>query len=176
MKAVVRGIVRPFDGVSPRFGEDVFVADTASVVGDVTLGDGCSVWFSAVMRGDVMPIRFGRRSNLQDGAIVHATTDISTTVVGDDCTVGHRAILHGCTLGDRVLVGMGAIVLDNAEVGDDAVIAAGSLVPPRAKLPGGFVYVGSPAKPVRPLRESDRAMIASGWQSYVDLARRHVAG
>lgn len=176
MKPVVRGVIRAFDGVTPTLGDEVFIADTAAVVGDVTLGDGCSVWFSAVLRGDVMPIRVGPRSNLQDGAVVHATTGLSRTVIGADCTVGHRAILHGCTLGDRVLVGMGAIVLDNAEVGDDAVIAAGALVPPRARLPGGFVYVGSPARPARPLRESDRAMIAAGWQSYLELARRHAAG
>lgn len=175
MSAVVRGVVRPYNGASPSFGAGVFVADTAAVVGDVTLGDECSVWFAAVLRGDVMPIRFGRRSNLQDGAVVHATTDISRTVVGDDCTVGHRAVLHGCTLGDRVLVGMGAIVLDNAVVGDDVVIAAGSLVPPRAKLEGGYVYVGSPARRVRPLRDDDRAMIAAGWRSYLELSRRHAA-
>ena len=173
---VVRGVARPYDGVSPTFAEGVFIADTAAVLGDVTLGEEASVWYGAVLRGDVMPIRVGRRSNLQDGAVVHATTLISSTVVGDDCTVGHRAILHGCALGDRVLVGMGAIVLDNAAVGDDTVIAAGSLVPPRAKLAGGFVYMGSPARRVRPLRDDDRAMIAAGWQSYVELARRHAAG
>jgi carbonic anhydrase/acetyltransferase-like protein (isoleucine patch superfamily) len=173
MKPVVRGVVRAFDGVWPTFGEDVFVADTATVVGDVTLGDGCSVWFAAVLRGDVMPIRVGRRCNFQDGVVVHATTDLSSTVLGDECTIGHRAILHGCTLGHRVLVGMGAIVLDNATVGDEAILAAGSLVPPRTNLPGGFVYVGSPARAIRALRESDREMIASGWKSYVDLSRRH---
>lgn len=171
--AVVRGVVRACDGRVPSFGDGVFVADTACVIGDVTLGEGASVWYGAVLRGDVAPIRIGRRSNVQDVSVVHATTDLSTAVLGDEVTVGHRVVLHGCTIGDRVLVGMGSIVLDLAEVGSDVVIGAGTLVPPRMKLESGYLYLGSPAKRVRPLRDEDRAMIELGWRSYLDLSLRH---
>lgn len=173
MSAVVRGVVRPYGGRAPRFGDGAFVADTASVVGDVELGEGSSVWYGAVLRGDVAPIRVGARSNVQDNSVVHATTDLSTAVIGDEVTVGHRVILHGCTVGDRVLVGMGSIVLDLAVIEHDVVLGAGSLVPPRARLASGSLYLGSPAKRVRPLRDEDRAMIEAGWRSYVELAPRH---
>lgn len=170
----VRGVVRPYEGRAPELGSEVFVADTAVVLGDVVLGDSSSVWYGAVLRGDVMPIRVGRRSNIQDGSVVHATTDVSTTVLGDEVTVGHRVVLHGCQIGDRVLVGMGAIVLDNAVVEPDVVIGAGTLVPPRMRLSSGYLYLGAPAKRVRPLGDAERAMIVAGWTSYVDLARRHL--
>lgn len=173
MSAVVRGVVRPFRGVRPTLGEGAFVADTASVIGDVVLGERASVWYGAVLRGDVAPIRIGRRSNVQDGSVVHATTDLSTTVLGDDVTVGHRVVLHGCTIEDRVLVGMGSIVLDLAVVEHDVIIGAGSLVPPNARLESGWLYLGSPAKKVRPLSDAHRAMIEAGWQSYVELAVLH---
>lgn len=173
MSAVVRGVVRPYDGVAPRFGDDVFVADTASVIGDVELGEGSSVWYGAVLRGDVAPIRIGRRTSLQDGSVVHATTGLSAAVVGDEVTVGHRVILHGCTVGDRVLVGMGAVLLDLAVVEPEVVIGAGALVPPRARLESGWLYLGSPVKKVRRLGDADRAMIESGWTSYVELAAKH---
>ncbi len=174
MSGWVRGVVRAFDGHAPSFGRDAFVADTASVIGDVVLGDEASVWYGAVLRGDVAPIRIGRRSNVQDLTAVHATTDLSTTVLGDDVTVGHRVVLHGCTIHDRVLVGMGSIVLDLAVIESDVVLGAGSLVPPRARLESGYLYLGSPAKRIRPLRDEDRAMIVAGWTSYVELARKHV--
>lgn len=173
MSAVVRGVLRPFEGTHPTLGDGVFIADTACVVGDVVLGDGASVWYGTVLRGDTMPIRVGRRSNIQDLSVVHITTDVAGTTVGDEVTVGHRVILHACTIHDRVLVGMGAIVLDEAVVESDVVIGAGSLVPPRARLTSGYLYLGSPAKRVRALRDGDRAMIEAGWRAYVDLGRRH---
>ncbi|MEZ4409089.1 MAG: gamma carbonic anhydrase family protein [Polyangiales bacterium] len=173
MSVRVRGLVRPFEGVSPRLADDCFVADGAVIVGDVTLGPQSSVWYNAVLRGDVMPIRVGARSNLQDLAMVHTTTNLSTTVVGDEVTVGHRAILHGCEVADRVLIGMGAVVLDLAVIESDVVLAAGALVPPKARLESGFLYVGSPAKKARALTERDRAMIEEGWRAYVDLGARH---
>lgn len=173
MTAVVRGVVRPFRGVHPTLGAGAFVADTASVIGDVVLGEQASVWYGAVLRGDVAPIRIGRRSNVQDGSVVHATTDLSTTVLGDDVTVGHRVVLHGCTIEDRVLVGMGSIVLDLAVIEHDVIVGAGSLVPPNARLESGWLYLGSPVKKVRPLRDTHHAMILAGWQSYVELAVLH---
>jgi carbonic anhydrase/acetyltransferase-like protein (isoleucine patch superfamily) len=120
-----------------------------------------------------MPIRVGARSNVQDNSVVHITTNVAGTVIGEEVTVGHRVILHACTVGDRVLVGMGAIVLDEAVVEREVVIGAGSLVPPRARLQSGFLYLGSPAKKVRALRDGDYAMIEEGWRAYVDLGHRH---
>lgn len=167
------GLVRAFGGVTPTLGEGAFVAETAAVIGDVALGPGSSVWYGAVLRGDVAPIRIGARSNVQDVSMVHGTTNLSSTTLGDEVTVGHRVILHGCTIGDRVLVGMGSIVLDLAVVESDVVIGAGSLVAPRSRLESGYLYLGSPVKRIRPLRDEDRAMIETGWKSYVDLAARH---
>ncbi len=169
----VRGVVRSYDGIAPTIARGVFVADTATVVGDVVLAEGASVWYGAVLRGDVAPIRIGRRSNVQDVSMVHATTDLSTAVIGEDVTVGHRVVLHGCTIGDRVLVGMGSIVLDLAVIESDVVLGAGSLVPPRMRLESGYLYLGSPAKKIRALRAEDHAMIAQGWQSYIELGAKH---
>ncbi len=171
--ARVKGLVKPFEAHVPSLGAGCYVAEGALVIGDVILGPESSIWYGTVLRGDVMPIRVGARSNLQDLTVVHTTTGVSTVHVGDEVTVGHRVILHGCTLHDRVLVGMGAIVLDNAVVESDVVIGAGALVPPGARLAGGYLYLGAPAKRVRPLRDGDRAMIDAGWQAYVDLGRRH---
>jgi carbonic anhydrase/acetyltransferase-like protein (isoleucine patch superfamily) len=168
-------LIVPFEGVVPDVRAAAYVAPNATIVGDVVLGEGSSVWFGAVLRGDVMPIRLGARSNIQDVSVVHTTTDHSTCVVGDDVTVGHRVVLHGCTIGDRVLVGMGSIVLDLAVVEADVMIGAGSVVTPRTRLPSGHLCLGSPARPVRPLRDAERAMIRLGWESYVDLARRYSA-
>lgn len=173
MSARVRGLVRPFEALHPTLADDAFVAEGAVVVGDVVLGAQASVWYGTVLRGDTMPIRVGARSNVQDNSVVHITTNVAGTVIGEEVTVGHRVILHACTVGDRVLVGMGAIVLDEAVVEREVVIGAGSLVPPRARLQSGFLYLGSPAKKVRPLRDGDYAMIEEGWRAYVDLGARH---
>jgi carbonic anhydrase/acetyltransferase-like protein (isoleucine patch superfamily) len=121
----------------------------------------------------MMPIRIGRRSNVQDLSVVHVTTDVAGCTVGDEVTVGHRVILHACTVGDRVLVGMGSVVLDLAVIESDVVLAAGSLVTPRTRLASGHLYAGSPARAVRPLGDKDRAMIEQGWRAYVDLATRY---
>ena len=167
--------MRAYDGRVPRV-DGAFLAETATVVGDVVVGEGSSIWYGAVLRGDVMPIRIGARSNIQDLTTVHGTTDLAATTVGDEVTVGHRVVLHGCSVGDRVLVGMGSVVLDLAEVGSDVILGAGSLVPPRAKLESGWLYLGSPAKKIRPLGAADRKMIEAGWRSYVELAARYAAG
>ncbi len=173
MTAHLRGLVRPYEGVSPTFGDDAFLADGAVVVGDVSVGPESSIWYGAVLRGDVSPIRVGARSNVQDLSMVHATTGLSATTIGDEVTVGHRVILHGCTIGDRVLVGMGAIVLDLAVVEADVVIGAGALVTPRSRLESGWLYLGSPAKKVRRLGDADRTMIEEGWRAYAYLGARH---
>lgn len=167
------GLVRAFEGVTPTLGDGAFVAETAAVIGDVVLGPGSSLWYGSVLRGDVAPIRIGARSNVQDLSMVHGTTGLSSTTLGEEVTVGHRVILHGCTIGDRVLVGMGSIVLDLAVIEADVVLGAGSLVTPRSRLESGWLYLGSPAKKVRRLNDADRAMIEEGWRAYVDLSTRH---
>jgi carbonic anhydrase/acetyltransferase-like protein (isoleucine patch superfamily) len=168
-----RGLLLPFEGCTPRVDPSALLTEQSVVVGDVTIGPRSSVWFHTTVRGDQMPIRVGARSNLQDNSVVHVTTGVGGTVIGDEVTVGHRVILHACTIGNRVLVGMGSIVLDQAVIEDDVLLAAGSLVTPRTVLPSGWLCRGSPAKPVRPLTDPERTMIALSWQAYVDLVDRY---
>ncbi|MEO7114184.1 MAG: gamma carbonic anhydrase family protein [Polyangiaceae bacterium] len=160
----------------PKIGRDVFVAPNATVIGDVVLGDESSVWFNVVIRGDVFPIRFGARTNIQDGSVVHVTGGKAATTVGDDVTIGHMVLLHGCTVGDRALIGMGSIVLDNASIGDDAILGAGSLVPPRAVIPPRTLAIGRPAKVIRQLTDQDLAMVKEAGALYVQYAHTFRSG
>ncbi len=164
------------NGVRPTLGTDVFIADSASVIGDVHLGDGASVWFGAVLRGDYYPIRVGARSNLQDNVVVHITAGHASTSIGDDVTVGHSAVIHGCTIGSRVLVGMGSIVLDGAVIGEDSFVAAGSLVTPRTVIPPRSFVLGRPAKALRTVRPEDTAAIHDGASLYAGYALDFLAG
>jgi carbonic anhydrase/acetyltransferase-like protein (isoleucine patch superfamily) len=157
----------------PVIDATAFIAEQSTVVGDVVIGPESSIWFNTTVRADQMPIRIGARSNVQDNSVVHVTTDVAGTVIGDEVTVGHRVILHACTVGNRVLVGMGSIVLDLAVIEDDVLLAAGSLVTPRTVLPAGWLCRGSPAKPVRPLEERERAMIRQGWTAYTELVGQY---
>lgn len=159
----------PYRGVLPRVDPSCFVAPTAAVIGDVEVGAGSSLWFGAVLRGDVMPIRVGARTSIQDNCVVHATGGWCETRVGDECTVGHSVVLHGCTVGDRVLVGMGSIVLDEAELGADVILGAGSLVTARTKIPPGVLAMGRPAKVVRELTGEERARIVEAAKAYAEL-------
>ncbi len=154
-------------GRRPFVGEAVYVAPNATIVGDVVLGAESSVWFGAVVRGDVFPIRIGKRSNIQDNAVLHVTNGKSATTLGDEVTVGHMALLHGCTIGNRCLVGMGSIVLDDAVVGDECVIAAGALVTPRMRIPPRSVVMGRPAKVVRAATNADLEQILEAASNYV---------
>lgn len=158
-------------GQRPQLGKGVFIAPNATVIGDVVLGDESSVWFGTVIRGDVFPIRFGARTNVQDGSVVHVTGGKAATTVGDDVTVGHMALLHGCTVGNRVLVGMGSILLDGCVVGDESVIAAGSLVPPNARIPPRSFAMGRPAKVLRPVKDEDLAWVLEAGRLYVQYGR-----
>ncbi len=169
-------MIHSFEGVLPVLGKEAFVADGATVLGRVHLGEGASVWYGSVLRGDVGRIDVGARTNVQDLSVVHVTTGTFDTSIGNDVTVGHRVILHGCKVGDRVLVGMGAILLDGVEVADDCLIAAGGLLTPGTKIPPGSVVMGSPGKVVRPLREQERQLIAASALHYVELAARHRQG
>ncbi|MEO1515672.1 MAG: gamma carbonic anhydrase family protein [Bacteroidota bacterium] len=140
-------------GVHPSFGTNCYLADNATVVGDVQMGDDCSVWFQAVVRGDVNSIHIGNKVNIQDGAVIHCTYQRTQTQIGNNVSIGHRAIVHGCSIGDNVLVGMGAIVMDGARVESNCLIAAGAVVLENAHLESGFVYGGVPAKKLKPLSE-----------------------
>jgi carbonic anhydrase/acetyltransferase-like protein (isoleucine patch superfamily) len=162
-------------GLRPRLGKDVYVAPGASVIGDVTLGDESSVWFGAVVRGDFMPITLGARTNVQDGSVIHVTGGKAVTIVGDDVTIGHMVLLHGCTVGSRVLVGMGSVLLDGSVIEDDVFIGAGSLVTQGTRIPAGSLAMGRPAKVVRALTEADRAWIHHAGRVYVEAGRKYMS-
>jgi carbonic anhydrase/acetyltransferase-like protein (isoleucine patch superfamily) len=162
-----------YKGIRPVLAPDVFVAPDATVIGDVHIGAGSSVWFGTLLRGDVFPIRVGARTNIQDACVVHVTGGKERTTVGDDVTVGHMVLLHGCTVGNRVLVGMGSIVLDGALLEDDCVLAAGSLVAPGARIPQGSLAMGRPAKVVRPLKDADREWIRTSSALYAAYAQTY---
>lgn len=157
----------------PEFADSVFVAPTATVIGDVHIGDDSSVWFGVVLRGDVNRIRIGRRTNIQDGSIVHVTSQTHATIIGDDVTVGHGVKLHGCTVSDGALIGIGAIVLDGAVIGEGAMVAAGSLVTPGTVVPPRSLVTGSPAKVKRPLTDGEIADLKGLAARYVNYGREY---
>ncbi|MBK8712605.1 MAG: gamma carbonic anhydrase family protein [Niastella sp.] len=142
-------VILPVHGISPQWGEDCFIAPNASIVGDVQMGNQCSVWFNAVLRGDVNSIRMGNKVNIQDGAVIHCTYQKTKTILGNNVSVGHNAIVHGCVIEDNVLVGMGAIIMDNAHIGTNCIIAAGAVVLENTKVESGSIYAGVPAKKVK---------------------------
>lgn len=167
--------IRTHNGIRPTLGERVFVDESAVVIGDVELGDDASVWPCAVIRGDMHRIRIGARTSVQDGSVLHIThaSDFNPEgwplTIGSDVTIGHQACLHGCTIGNRVLIGIGATVLDGATIPDDVVIAAGTLVPPGKTLESGYMYIGQPCKKARELTENERAFFTYGAANYVKL-------
>jgi carbonic anhydrase/acetyltransferase-like protein (isoleucine patch superfamily) len=165
--------VIPYGGKAPRVAASAFLAEGSVVVGDVEIGDGSSIWFGTVVRGDVNHVRIGARTNVQDQSVVHVTSRTHPTVIGDDVTVGHAAVLHGCTVHDRCLVGIGAIVLDGAVVGPDAMIGAGALVPPGMVVPPGKLVLGSPAKVKRDLTPEEISSLRTSAANYVAYAARH---
>lgn len=173
--------LRTFQGRTPQLGERVYIDSACVVLGDVVLGDDCSVWPMAVIRGDMHRIRIGARTSVQDGSVLHIThaSDFNPAghplTIGSDVTIGHKAILHGCTVGDRVLVGMGATVMDGALVEDEVIIAAGALVTPGKRLESGRVYAGNPAKPLRALKDSERAFFRYTAGNYVTLKDQYLA-
>ena len=136
-------LIKTVRGFTPQWGSDCFVAENATLIGDLIMGDQCSVWYQAVIRADVNAIRIGNRVNIQDGAVIHATYEKAATIIGDDVSIGHNAIVHGCTLKDRVLVGMGSIIMDNCIVESNSIIAAGSVVTQNTHVPEGTIFAGS---------------------------------
>ncbi|HIQ39540.1 MAG TPA: gamma carbonic anhydrase family protein [Sulfurivirga caldicuralii] len=174
-------MIEPFLTDKPVLGKGAWVHPQATVIGRCRLGEDVSIWPHAVLRGDVNSIEIGARSNIQDGAVVHVTHQSETTqgaavVVGQDVTVGHRAVLHGCTIEDRCLIGMGAIILDGACIEADTLIGAGALVPPGKHLEGGMLYVGSPARPVRALTKEEQQFLRYSAEHYVRLKDQYVSG
>lgn len=141
-------IIRPVNGIHPQIPDDCFIAENATIVGDVTMGEKCSVWFQAVIRGDVNSITIGNQVNIQDGAVIHATYKVSPTVIGNNVSIGHNAIVHGCTVHDNVLIGMGSIVMDDCIIESNSIIAAGAVVPKNTRVASGSIYAGVPAKKI----------------------------
>lgn len=166
-------IIKAVKGISPKFGTECFIAENATIVGDVEMGDQCSVWFNAVIRGDVHYIRMGNKVNVQDGAVIHCTYEKFPTNIGNNVSIGHKAIVHGCTIHDNVLIGMGAIVMDNCVVESNSIIAAGAVVTQNTHIAAGTIYAGVPAKKVKDIspdlisgeidRIANNYVMYSGW-------------
>lgn len=142
-------IIKPVKGISPKIPKDCYIAENATIVGEVTMGNQCSIWFNAVIRGDVHYIKLGNKVNVQDGAVIHATYKTSPTTIGNNVSIGHNAIVHGCTIHDNVLIGMGSIVMDDCVVESNSIIAAGAVVTKNTKVEAGSIYAGIPAKKVK---------------------------
>lgn len=174
--------IRRFAGTTPLLGERVFVDQSAVLIGDVELGDDCSVWPATVIRGDMHRIRIGARTSVQDGSVLHIThagpfnPDGYPLIIGDDVTIGHKVLLHGCQVGNRILIGMGSIVMDGAVIEDEVVLGAGSLVPANKRLRSGYMYMGSPAREVRPLSDKERAFFTYTAANYVRLKDQYLLG
>ena len=164
-------MIHPFNGKMPQFPQSVFIEASAQVIGDVEIGEESSVWFGAVVRGDVHSIRIGERTNVQDLSVLHVTRKTHPLLIGNDVTVGHRVTLHGCTVLDRVLVGIGAILLDGAVIGEGSIVGAGALVTEGVKIPPGSLAIGAPAKVKRALTPEESAFLLQSAKSYVDLSR-----
>ena len=160
-------VILPVEGVSPTFGENNFIAPNATVVGDVVTGENCSIWFNAVVRGDVNSIRIGNKVNIQDGAVIHCTYQRTKTIIGNNVSIGHNAIVHGCKVQDNVLIGMGAIVMDHAVIEEYCIIAAGSVVLENTICETGYLYAGTPAKKIKPITEEQRALLNKLPDNYI---------
>jgi len=167
-------IVREYEGKQPRFGARVFIAENAAVIGDVDLGDDCSIWYSAVIRADVHSIRIGARTNIQDNCTLHVTQRTHPVQIAEEVTIGHGAVVHGCTIERRALIGMGSRVLDGAVVGELALVGAGALVPEGMRVPARPLVVGVPARVKRPLTDEEIAHLQQSWKNYVEYKERYL--
>ncbi|MFP4597384.1 MAG: gamma carbonic anhydrase family protein [Persicimonas sp.] len=163
----------PFDGTTPTLGEGVYVAPGAKVIGRVQLSDDASVWYNAVIRGDLERVEIGARTNVQDGTVIHIESGKFPTIIGEGVTIGHKALVHACTVGDNCLIGMGSIILDGAVIEENSLIAAGAVVTPGTTIPAGSLAMGTPAKVVRELSDDEIARFGESADHYVELAKRH---
>lgn len=165
-------MVRQFKEFTPNIDNSAFIAETAVIIGQVFIEEEANIWYNTIVRGDVEPIRVGKRTNVQDNVTLHTSRNFPLTI-GDDVTIGHGAIVHGCTVANRVLIGMGAIVLDGARLEENVILGAGSLVPPGKIIPSGMMAMGSPAKVVRPLTEEEINHLANSAAGYVKLSEQY---
>ncbi|MEW6128439.1 MAG: gamma carbonic anhydrase family protein [Acidobacteriota bacterium] len=162
-------MIHSFKGIKPKIAESVFIAQGAHIIGDVEIGEQSSVWFNCVLRGDVFPIRIGNHTNIQDGTIIHVTSGQFPTLVGNRVTIGHGAILHGCQIKDESLIGIRSVILDEAVIGENCLIAAGSLVTPGTVIPPRSMVMGAPAKVRRELSDEEVQQLRFNWEHYVEL-------
>ena len=164
----------PYQKILPTIGDHVFIAETAAVIGDVVVGAESNIWFGCTVRGDVHEIRIGKRTNIQDNSVIHVTRNVSGTYIGDEVTIGHGAIIHACTIGHQAFVGMGAIILDEAVLEDQSMLAAGALLTPGKRVPTGQLWGGSPARYMRDLTEEDLSFFPVSADNYVKLASAYL--
>lgn len=157
----------------PTLGKDVWIADNAAVIGDTVIGEQSNIWFGCTVRGDVHEIRIGKRTNIQDNSVIHTTRGVSGTYIGDEVTVGHGAVLHACTIHDRVLVGMGSVILDQAVMEENSMLAAGAVLTPKKVVPSGQLWAGSPAKYMRDLTQEEIDFLKISADNYVKLAQEY---
>jgi carbonic anhydrase/acetyltransferase-like protein (isoleucine patch superfamily) len=167
-------ILRAYEGKSPRLGARVFVAENAAIIGDVEIGNDCSIWYGTTVRGDVNFIRIGSRTNVQDNCTIHVEHEKWSTVIAEEVTIGHGAIVHGCTIHRGALIGMGSRVLDGAVIGESALVGAGALVPEGMRVPPRVLVVGVPARIKRPLTEEELAKLDQSWRNYVDYKEKYL--
>ena len=158
----------------PVISKTCFIANSTNIIGDVKIGSETNIWFGTTIRADMHYIRIGKRTNIQDNSIIHVTTDIAPTIIGNGVTIGHGAIIHGCTIKDNCLIGMGSIIMDEVVINEGSMIAAGALIPPRTIVPKNTLMVGSPAKPIRKLRTIEKNEIFERAQHYIDLANDYI--
>lgn len=170
----ISSIIQPFKGVLPKIGTRVFVAPGAAIIGDVTIAEDSSIWYNCTVRGDVNNVTIGARTNIQDGTVIHVSSVLQGTYIGDDVTVGHMALLHACTVGNRAFIGMKACVMDGAIVEDEAMVAAGALVTPGKIVRTGELWAGAPARLMRPLTAAERADFTRSSHHYVRLASEYL--
>ena len=166
-------MIKKFRGKSPIIPDSCYISESVDLIGDVTLGENISLWFGAVVRGDMHFITIGNRSNIQDNSVIHVTTDVSPTRIGDEVTVGHNAIIHGATIEDRCLIGMGTIIMDDVVIGEGSIVGAGAVVPPNMIIPPRSLVVGLPAKIVRQTSDEELEMIIERAQHYIDFSQEY---
>lgn len=165
-------MIKGYQGKQPQYDSSVFIAESADIIGDVKLGKNANIWYNVVIRGDENSITIGENTNIQDGSVVHIEYNCET-IVGNNVTVGHKSLIHGCKIGDNTLIGMGSIVLGGAEIGEYTLLGAGSLVPPGKKIPSGVLAMGSPAKVIRDLTEDEKKNLIQSALKYVETANNH---
>jgi carbonic anhydrase/acetyltransferase-like protein (isoleucine patch superfamily) len=166
-------MIKKFRGKSPIIPDSCYISESVDLIGDVTLGENVSLWFGTIVRGDMHFITIGNRSNIQDNSVIHVTTDVSPTRIGDEVTVGHNAIIHGATIQDRCLIGMGAIIMDDVVIGEGSIVGAGAVVPPNMIIPPRSLVVGLPAKIVRQTTDEELKMIIERAQHYIDFSQEY---